>query len=75
MPNLKKILALGRDAFNSILNSYNLSLSKNKFKHQVSLLLPDNKILLGSYHCSKYNTNTKRLTIKMFNSIINELVF
>ena len=74
MPNLKKILALGRNAFNSILNHYNLSITKNKFKHQISLLLPDNKILLGSYHCSRYNTNTKRLTINMFNNIINELV-
>ena len=74
MQNLKKILALGRDAFNSILNFYNLSLSENKFKHDISLLLPDNKILLGSYHCSRYNTNTKRLTLNMFNKIINELV-
>ena len=73
MKNLKKILALGRDAFNSILNFYELSKTKNSFSHNKKVFLPDNKILIGSYHCSRYNTNTKRLTDKMFEEVIKEL--
>ena len=73
MKNLKKILALGRDAFNSILNFYELSKTKNSFSHNKKVFLPNTKILIGSYHCSRYNTNTKRLTNKMFEEVIKEL--
>ncbi len=73
MKNLTKILALGRDAFTSILNFYNLSKIEYRFSHNKKVCLPDNKILIGSYHCSRYNTNTGRLTDKMFAEVINEL--
>ena len=73
MKNLEKILTLGRDAFNSILNFYELSKTKNSFSHNKKVFLPDSKILIGSYHCSRYNTNTKRLTNKMFEEVIKEL--
>ena len=73
MKNLEKILALGRDAFNSILNFYELSKTKNSFSHNKKIFLPQSKILIGSYHCSRYNTNTKRLTNKMFEEVIKEL--
>ena len=75
MKNLEKILALGRNAFNSILNFYNLSKTGNNFSHHKKIRLPDNKLLIGSYHCSRYNTNTKRLTNKMFEAVINELKY
>ena len=71
MINLKKILALGRDAYNNIIQYYGLPKNKNLFKHQSIVELPDNKILVGSYHCSRYNTNTKRLTNEMFDNVIN----
>ena len=73
LKNLEKILALGRDAFNAILNFYRLSKIENCFSHNKKIFLPDNKILIGSYHCSRYNTNTKRLTNEMFAEVINEL--
>ena len=73
MKKLEKILALGRDAFISILNFYDLSKIENRFSHNKKVFLPDNKILIGSYHCSRYNINTKRLTDKMFAEVINEL--
>ena len=73
MKNLEKILTLGRDAFNSILNFYELSKTKNSFSHNKKISLPDSKILISSYHCSRYNTNTKRLTNKMFEEVIKEL--
>ena len=71
MNNLKKILALGRDAFNTIIQYYELSKTKNLFKHHSIIKLPYKKILVGSYHCSRYNTNTKRLTNEMFDEVIN----
>ena len=73
MKYLEKILTLGRDAFNSILNFYELSKTKNSFSHNKKVFLPSSKILIGSYHCSRYNTNTKRLTNKMFEEVIKEL--
>jgi len=75
MKNLEKILALGRDAFNAILNFYCLSKIENRFSHNKKIFLPDNKILIASYHCSRYNINTKRLTDKMFAEVINELKY
>jgi len=71
MNNLKKILALGRDAYNTIIQYYELPKTKYLFKHYSIIKLPDKKILVGSYHCSRYNTNTKRLTNEMFDDVIN----
>ena len=45
----------------------------NNFSHHKKIRLPDNRLLIGSYHCSRYNINTKRLTVKMFDDAINEL--
>ena len=73
MKNLQKILALGRDAYYSILNFYNLSKTRNNFSHHNKIKLPDNKVLIGSYHCSRYNINTNRLTLEMFNQIIKKI--
>jgi len=73
MKKLKIIFTLGRDAYFTILKLYNLSKSKNNFYHKIKIPLPDNRLLIGSYHCSQYNINTKRLTVKMFDEAINEL--
>jgi len=73
MKNLKIILTLGRDAYFTILKLYNLSKSQNNFYHRIKISLPDDRLLIGSYHCSRYNINTKRLTTKMFDEVINEL--
>ena len=45
------------------------------FSHNKKIRLPDNRLLIGSYHCSRYNTNTKRLTNEMFEAVINELKY
>ena len=77
LKNVNTILALGKIAFDACLNFYKEDFNiKNKdyiFSHGSQNKLPDNKILIGSYHCSRYNTNTKRLTDKMFAEVINEL--
>ncbi len=40
-----------------------------KFSHAARHELPNKLILYDSYHCSRYNTQTKRLTTKMFNNV------
>ena len=67
--DLKKgsvVLALGMIAHNAILKSQGLIKSNYKFTHGGRHLLPNELILYDSYHCSRYNTQTKRLTEAMF---------
>jgi uracil-DNA glycosylase len=57
---------LGSIAHRAVLKAYGLKLSVTKFGHNKVFKLPDNKILVSSYHCSRYNVQTKRLTKEMF---------
>ena len=68
MPNLKIILSLGLISHNSVLKSLDAKLSANKFSHNALHDLGKIK-LIDSYHCSRYNTNTGRLTEKMFHAV------
>jgi uracil-DNA glycosylase family 4 len=56
------ILALGAIAHGAVLRAFELRLSAHPFKHGARHALPGNRHLLDSYHCSRYNTNTGRLT-------------
>lgn len=69
MPNLKIVLALGLIAHNTILKSCSEKLSAHKFAHKAVHQLTNGLILIDSYHCSKYNTSTKRLTEPMFHEV------
>jgi uracil-DNA glycosylase family 4 len=60
------LLALGSIAHNAALRALTLKPSQYKFAHAAEHELPTGQILLNSYHCSRYNTNTGRLTEKMF---------
>ena len=66
MVNLRVILALGFIAHNSVLRTLGHKQSSFKFGHSAEHNLPDGTILIDSYHCSRYNTNTGRLTKDMF---------
>ncbi len=77
MPNLKVILALGTIAHNSALGVFQLRRSNWKFAHNSYHDLGKGPILIDSYHCSRYNTNTGRLTEDMFSAVfrtIRELI-
>lgn len=63
------LLALGTIAHNAVLKAFGLKLSQYKFAHGAEHLLP-NLTLIDSYHCSRYNTQTKRLTADMFKAVM-----
>ena len=73
MKNLEVILTLGLIAHEEILKVFNLKLQSNKFKHGKIHYINRNLIMLNSYHCSRYNINTNRLTLEMFNQIIKKI--
>ena len=73
MTNLKAILALGQIAHNAILTALAQRKSTYAFTHGAMHALPSGLILADSYHCSRYNTNTGKLTTAMFESVFAEL--
>jgi len=73
MTNLKIILALGQVAHNAVLATLGQKLSSVRFGHGNTYQLDNGLILIDSYHTSRYNINTGRLTAKMFENIIQHL--
>ena len=63
------LLALGTIAHNAILSALTLTKKNFSFSHAARHELPNDLILYDSYHCSRYNTQTKRLTTEMFNDV------
>ena len=68
------LLALGKIAHDAILRAYGLKLSALKFGHAAQHQLPDGRTLIDSYHCSRYNTQTRRLTAAMFKDVITQAI-
>lgn len=73
MPNLKIILSLGLVSHNTVLKTFGEKLSAHKFAHQAQHDLQNGLTLIDSYHCSKYNTSTKRLTESMFHDVFEQI--
>ncbi len=73
LARLRVILALGRIAHDSVLRSFGLKLADAKFAHGALHRMPDGHILVDSYHCSRYNTNTGRLTTEMFQEVFAQI--
>lgn len=69
LPRLKIILALGRIAHDQILATFKLKKSSYVFAHGARHALPGGRVLYDSFHCSRYNTNTGRLTGDMFRAV------
>ena len=69
MSRLKVVVALGGVAHDSILKSFGLRKSDHKFAHAARHELGDGQVLFDSYHCSRYNINTGRLTTEMFHDV------
>lgn len=73
MPNLKVLLTLGRIAHDSTLRTYGQKPAAHKFAHNARHDLPGGPVLINSYHCSRYNTQTGRLTEKMFHDVFDHI--
>ncbi|HEX3952107.1 MAG TPA: uracil-DNA glycosylase [Stellaceae bacterium] len=72
-PDLRAILALGAIAHNAVLATKGLRRAQYPFAHGAMHELPDGVALVDSYHCSRLNTNTGRLTEVMFEAVIAAL--
>jgi uracil-DNA glycosylase family 4 len=66
------ILALGAIAHTAVLRAYDLPGAQFRFAHGAQHELGSSRLLLDSYHCSRYNTQTRRLTTPMFEAIIEK---
>jgi uracil-DNA glycosylase family 4 len=73
LPRLKAILALGAIAHNAALAARGLKRVRYPFGHGAIHELPDGIVLADSYHCSRLNTNTGRLTPAMFEVVLAAL--
>ncbi len=68
VPQQGVVLALGKIAHDAVLRAYEKPLSHYRFAHAAEHLI-EGRILLDSYHCSRYNTQTRRLTESMFQAV------
>jgi uracil-DNA glycosylase family 4 len=64
------ILALGAIAHAAVLRAFDLRAAAFRFAHGAEHDLGGGRVLLESYHCSRYNTQTRRLTTEMFENVI-----
>ncbi len=71
MPHLKAILVLGKIAHDSTAKALGLKLKDHPFKHAARYEV-GKLSLVASYHCSRYNTNTRVLTEAMFDAVVKE---
>jgi uracil-DNA glycosylase family 4 len=69
LPPQAAVLALGRIAHDATLAALGLRRSHYRFAHAAMHPLPGGAALFDSYHCSRYNTNTGRLTRAMFRDV------
>lgn len=73
LPHLKAVLALGRIAHDSVLVERQVKRTQAAFAHQASHDIGGGVRLFDSYHCSRYNTNTGRLTTEMFHAVFRDI--
>lgn len=73
LPDLRVILALGAVAHGAVLAALGRQRSLFPFAHGARYALPGGAILVDSYHCSRYNTRTGRLTEAMFHAVFADL--
>jgi uracil-DNA glycosylase len=74
MPRLRTMLALGAIAHHAVLAALGLRRARFPFAHGARHVLPDGRLLVDSYHCSRLNTNTGKLTAAMFEAVFAGLL-
>lgn len=73
LPRLRAIVALGTVAHDSVLSALGERRAAFPFRHGALHRLGRGTLLADSYHCSRYNTNTGRLTPAMFEAVFAEV--
>ena len=69
LPTVRVVVALGQIAHVAAARALGLPPASTKFGHGGENIAPDGRILLSSYHCSRYNQNTRRPRQAMFESV------
>ena len=72
LPSLQAFLAIGRVAHDSIVSSFAVKKRDFPFAHGARHSLPGDLQLFDSFHCSRLNTNTGRLTPEMFERVVGD---
>ncbi|MFA9418745.1 MAG: uracil-DNA glycosylase [Gammaproteobacteria bacterium] len=67
------VVALGAIAHKAIVKAFNLAQSEYRFAHHARHQLAGGLCLFDSYHCSRYNTQTRRLTVEMFEHLFSDI--
>ncbi len=67
---LRAILALGRIAHDATLAALGVRKAAHPFAHGAEHHLTSGVTLFDSFHCSRYNTSTRRLTPEMFDAVL-----
>lgn len=73
LPSLSTLLCLGKISHDNTLRALGLRLKDYPFGHGVKYEVASGLTLFSSYHCSRYNTNTKRLTEEMFFQVFSDI--
>jgi uracil-DNA glycosylase len=63
------VVALGQIAHQSAVKAFGGRLPKARFAHLAEHAMPGGRVVIDSYHCSRYNQNTGRLTPAMFEAV------
>ncbi len=74
LPNLKVVLVLGVLAHAAVLRACGIPPTRIRFGHGAVHQLPDGLLMIDSYHVSRYNTSTRRLTPEMFEAVVLDVV-
>jgi uracil-DNA glycosylase family 4 len=69
LPSVRVVVALGQIAHVAAARALGLKPAATRFGHGAEAVAPDGRVLLSSYHCSRYNQNTRRLDAAMFESV------
>ncbi len=73
MPQDSVVMALGVVAHRAVIKAMGLRQNQFQFRHAAEYRLTPRLLLIDSYHCSRYNTNTRRLTTEMFEAVFAQI--
>jgi len=71
--SISAILALGKISHDSLITTFGLRRADFKFSHGAKHRITEGITLFDSYHCSRYNTNTRRLSVEMFEGVFEQI--